>query len=53
MIQHRLDTCIRRSLLAGDVHDGATITVDITNGELAVTWADPPDEQHINDSEVA
>jgi ATP-dependent Clp protease ATP-binding subunit ClpB len=45
MIQHELETRIGRSLLSGDVHDGATITVDAADGELAVTWANPEPEE--------
>jgi len=40
-IQHQLETRIGRALLAGDVHDGATITVDLAADELSVTWANP------------
>jgi ATP-dependent Clp protease ATP-binding subunit ClpB len=40
MIQHRLETRIGRSLLSGDVQDGATITVDIVDGDLDVSWED-------------
>ncbi len=37
-LQHQLETRIGRSLLSGDVQDGATITVDLADGELSVTW---------------
>jgi ATP-dependent Clp protease ATP-binding subunit ClpB len=36
-LQRELETRIGRSLIAGDVVDGATIEVDIENGELTVT----------------
>jgi ATP-dependent Clp protease ATP-binding subunit ClpB len=38
-IQHRLETAIARKLIAGDVPDGAHVTVDAKDGELAVTAA--------------
>ena len=36
-LQRELETRIGRSLIAGDVVDGATIQVDLKNGELTVT----------------
>ena len=44
MIQHQLETRIGRSLLSGDVHDGATITVDLHDGDLAVSWENQPED---------
>jgi ATP-dependent Clp protease ATP-binding subunit ClpB len=38
-IQHRLETAIARKLIAGDVPDGAHVTVDAKDGELAVNAA--------------
>ena len=35
-IQHQVETRIGRALIAGDVGDGATITVDLEGGELQV-----------------
>jgi ATP-dependent Clp protease ATP-binding subunit ClpB len=42
-LQHQLETRIGRALLAGDVHDGSTVTVDLADDDLAVTWDNPPD----------
>ncbi|MGD9138045.1 MAG: type VI secretion system ATPase TssH, partial [Desulfobacterales bacterium] len=36
-LQRELETRIGRALIAGDVVDGATIEVDLENGELTVT----------------
>ena len=44
-ISHQVETAIGRALLAGDVHDGATIRVDATDGELQVTYENPPETQ--------
>ena len=35
-IQHELETRIGRALIAGDIGDGATVTVDLEDGELRV-----------------
>jgi len=40
-IAHEVETRIGRSLLGGDVLDGATIRVDLPNGELAVAYENP------------
>jgi len=40
-LQHQLETKIGRSLLSGDVIDGATITVDYTGDDLDVSWVNP------------
>jgi ATP-dependent Clp protease ATP-binding subunit ClpB len=37
-IQREVETRIGRALLSGDIHDGATITVDADGDVLAVTW---------------
>ncbi len=42
-IQHQLETKIGRSLLTGEVEDGATITIDLVHGELGVSWQNPDD----------
>jgi ATP-dependent Clp protease ATP-binding subunit ClpB len=46
-IAREVETRIGRALLAGDVHDGAVIHVDLRNGELVVTYENPesPDGQ--------
>jgi len=38
-IQHRLETAIARKLIAGDVPDGAHVSVDVKDGELTVSAA--------------
>jgi ATP-dependent Clp protease ATP-binding subunit ClpB len=43
-IQREVETRIGRALVAGDIHDGATIVVDAEGDELVVRWRNP-DEQ--------
>lgn len=38
-ISHEVETRIGRALLSGEIHDGATITLDADDGELVVRWA--------------
>ncbi|MFI8825363.1 ATP-dependent chaperone ClpB [Streptomyces sp. NPDC053431] len=40
-IQREVETRIGRALLAGDIPDGATITLDAPDGRLTVTWTSP------------
>jgi ATP-dependent Clp protease ATP-binding subunit ClpB len=40
-LQREIETRIGRALLAGDVPDGATITLDKVDDELSVTWSQP------------
>jgi ATP-dependent Clp protease ATP-binding subunit ClpB len=40
-ISHEVETRIGRALLAGDVLDGAAVTVDRADGELGVSYANP------------
>jgi ATP-dependent Clp protease ATP-binding subunit ClpB len=40
-ISHEVETRIGRALLSGEIHDGATITLDAHDGELVVRWANP------------
>jgi ATP-dependent Clp protease ATP-binding subunit ClpB len=40
-LQHHLETRIGRALIGGDIHEGATITVDEQGGELVVTPKNP------------
>jgi ATP-dependent Clp protease ATP-binding subunit ClpB len=40
-IQREVETRIGRALLAGDIPDGSTITVDADGNELVVTWREP------------
>jgi ATP-dependent Clp protease ATP-binding subunit ClpB len=44
-IAHEVETRIGRALLGGDVHDGATIRVELVDGELAVTYENPAAEE--------
>ncbi|MFE4830992.1 ATP-dependent chaperone ClpB [Streptomyces sp. NPDC056672] len=41
-ISHEVETLIGRALLRGDARDGSVIRVDAQNGELVVTYQDPP-----------
>ena len=43
-IQREVETRIGRALLAGDIHDGATITLTAEDDELLVRWRNPDDE---------
>jgi ATP-dependent Clp protease ATP-binding subunit ClpB len=43
-LQHALETRIGRALISGDVRDGAIITVDAKNGDLAVSHVNPSSE---------
>jgi ATP-dependent Clp protease ATP-binding subunit ClpB len=41
-IAHEVETRIGRALLGGDIADGATIRVELSNGALTVTYENPP-----------
>ena len=41
-IAREVETRIGRALLAGDVHDGAVIHVGVREGEIVVTYENPP-----------
>ncbi|MFE2498735.1 ATP-dependent chaperone ClpB [Streptomyces scopuliridis] len=41
-ISHEVETLVGRALLRGEAADGSRITVDAQNGELVVTYQDPP-----------
>jgi ATP-dependent Clp protease ATP-binding subunit ClpB len=43
-IQREVETRIGRALLAGDIKDGATITLTADDDELVVQWRNPDDE---------
>ena len=43
-IQRQLETRIGRALIAGDIVDGGTISVDLEDGELKVRYGGQPDE---------
>ena len=40
-IQREVETRIARALLSGDIHDGATVTLDVDGDELVVQWRNP------------
>jgi ATP-dependent Clp protease ATP-binding subunit ClpB len=40
-IAHEVETSIGRALLAGDVHDGAVLLVDVGAGQLVVEAREP------------
>ncbi|MET9023233.1 type VI secretion system ATPase TssH, partial [Actinopolymorpha sp. NPDC004070] len=40
-ISREVETRIGRTLLAGDVHNGAVITIDAHNNEITVTYQNP------------
>jgi ATP-dependent Clp protease ATP-binding subunit ClpB len=42
-IAREVETRIGRALLAGDVRDGAVVRVDMMDGELTVTYTNPPE----------
>ena len=44
-IQREVETRIGRALLSGEIRDGATIRLDVGDGELVVTWANPEDRE--------
>ena len=48
-IQREVETRIGRALLARDIREGATILLDVRDGELVVSWTDP-DEQARSDN---
>jgi ATP-dependent Clp protease ATP-binding subunit ClpB len=43
-IQREVETRIARALVAGDIHDDATISVDVADGELTIRWESAPAE---------
>ena len=44
-IQREVETRIGRALIAGEIQDGATVTVDVEQDELVVRWRDREAEQ--------
>jgi ATP-dependent Clp protease ATP-binding subunit ClpB len=40
-ISHELETRIGRALIGGDVRDGATIRIDLADGDLEVAFDNP------------
>ena len=44
-IQRDVETRIARALLAGDIRDGATIRLDVSDGELVVAWTNPEERE--------
>ncbi len=43
-LQHQLETRLGRALIAGDIREGATVTVDAADGELQVRHQNPPEQ---------
>jgi ATP-dependent Clp protease ATP-binding subunit ClpB len=43
-IQREVETRIGRALLSGEIHDGATIVLDVEGGQLTVRWTNPDAE---------
>jgi ATP-dependent Clp protease ATP-binding subunit ClpB len=41
-IAHELETRLARALLGGKIQDGATIRVDVRDGQLDITYHNPP-----------
>jgi ATP-dependent Clp protease ATP-binding subunit ClpB len=39
VIQHEVENRLARALLNGEIRDGATVTIDVNNGKLAITPA--------------
>ncbi|WP_432823321.1 ATP-dependent chaperone ClpB [Trichloromonas sp.] len=44
-LQHQLETRLGRAIIAGDIHDGATITVDAGPDDLSVSHVNPAKER--------
>ncbi|OHB34057.1 MAG: ATP-dependent chaperone ClpB [Desulfuromonadaceae bacterium GWC2_58_13] len=47
-LQHQLETRIGRTLIGGDLHEGATISVDVNQDGLCVTQVNPADKNPSN-----
>jgi ATP-dependent Clp protease ATP-binding subunit ClpB len=43
-IQREVETRIGRALLSGEIRDGATIRLDVRDGELVVSWTNADDQ---------
>jgi ATP-dependent Clp protease ATP-binding subunit ClpB len=48
-IQREVETRIGRALLAGDIRDGASIRLDVRDGELVVAWDNPDERERSED----
>jgi ATP-dependent Clp protease ATP-binding subunit ClpB len=46
-LQHRLETRLGRELIAGDIRDGALVTIDAGEGGLTIVHRNPPEEEHV------
>jgi ATP-dependent Clp protease ATP-binding subunit ClpB len=44
-IQREVETRIARALLTGEIHDGATVLLDVDGDELVVRWTNPDVEE--------
>jgi len=45
-IAHEVETRLARALVAGNVLDGATISLEMVDGELAVKWKNPANTEN-------
>jgi ATP-dependent Clp protease ATP-binding subunit ClpB len=45
-IAHEVETRIGRALLGGEIRDGAVIRIVVAQGDLAVSFENPPEETH-------
>lgn len=45
LIQRELETRLGRAIIAGDILDGATITVDAASGELLISYVNPTKDE--------
>jgi ATP-dependent Clp protease ATP-binding subunit ClpB len=51
-IQREVETRIARALLTGEIHDGATVTLDVDGDELLVRWSNADVEAEQPDAEA-
>jgi ATP-dependent Clp protease ATP-binding subunit ClpB len=51
-IQHEVETRVGRALLSGEILPGATITVDVVDGELDVRWENAAEQPQAPTEEV-
>jgi ATP-dependent Clp protease ATP-binding subunit ClpB len=46
-LQHQLETRLGRELIAGDIHDGALVTIDAGEGGLTIVHRNPLEEERL------
>ena len=51
-LQHQLETRLGRALIGGDIREGATVTVDAREGELAISHTDTPEAQKTREEAI-